>query len=148
MNLSDIGRCWSCVVDPCPTPKVKKLHPERGCPKWSDGDRANLAHVFVESLGRDLLEVKEEYDGMCIDFAGDMIDWLGYGRLVYFETPLHPNWRYHAAAEIDGIIHDLWEDEPLELTAYMKKIGATGVDYPAGHGCPKWDSGEMELPRD
>lgn len=32
----DGGRCCTCVVDPCPLPRRKKLHPEKGCSNWDN----------------------------------------------------------------------------------------------------------------
>ena len=90
----------------------------------------NLAHKFVHNIGKDIKGCRDEYDGSCIDFAGDMIDWLGQGRLAYFETPHNPRWRYHAAVEWRGFIHDLWQEEAMPLDCFMEKIGAIKVEYP------------------
>ena len=36
-DVGQIGRCHSCVREPCPTPKIKARTPERGCAQWTDG---------------------------------------------------------------------------------------------------------------
>jgi hypothetical protein len=91
----------------------------------------NLVHANFIARGMTLEQARAGYEGCCIDAAGSFIDTTGIGRLAYFETPFNLKWRYHAAVEIDGMIHDLWGDEPLPLTEYMQQIGATEVDYPA-----------------
>lgn len=45
MNTHDIGRCCSCTVDPCPLPRRKKLHPEKGCSNWDNGQPSKLEKV-------------------------------------------------------------------------------------------------------
>lgn len=99
----------------------------------------NLALQFAETIGG-VAYVKEIYDCACIDFAGDLQDYLGRGRIAYFETDLNPQWRYHAAVEVDGKIHDLWYPEVMETDEFMFVIGATEVDYP----CEK-DSDQPDL---
>lgn len=93
----------------------------------------NLAHQFAQSLGLTVEEAREAYDGTCIDFAGDFLeDHLhGNGRLAYFGELCDPRWTYHAAVEVDGVIHDLWHDSPLPLDDFMTLIGAATVEYPA-----------------
>lgn len=91
----------------------------------------NLATLYANSLGLTLTQARADYDGSCIDFAGDLIDHLQHGRLAYFDHLDHPRWRYHAAAEFDGWIHCLWQPRPLPLADYMAKLGAAQVEYPA-----------------
>src|SRR4029078_13045479 len=91
----------------------------------------NLAHLFCHYIGQDIERVRNEYEDACIFFAGDLIHSLGQGRLAWFDTHLNPTWRYHAAVEIDGVIHDLWQEEPMPLDDYLKLIGATEVEYAA-----------------
>jgi hypothetical protein len=92
----------------------------------------NLAHEFAKTQGTSIEVARVLADGSCIDFAGDLIDHLGKGRLAYFELPYHPQWKYHAAVEVDGMIHDLWRDEsePVPLPEYERFIGGT-AEYPA-----------------
>lgn len=97
----------------------------------------NVAHQFCQDMGKTIASVRKEYDGACIDFAGDLIDHLGRGRVAYFETTLNLRWRYHAAVEIDGVIHDLWGNEPMPLAVFTKHIGACEVEYPAEQENPK-----------
>ncbi len=97
-----------------------------------DYPEVNLAHAFALKGYKNLDEAREDFDGGCIDFAGDFVDSLRpKARLAYFETPLNSRWRYHAALELDGWIHDLWADRAMPLDAFMARIGATEVDYPA-----------------
>jgi hypothetical protein len=91
----------------------------------------NLAHKWVSDQGKCLPGTREEYDGACIDFAGELADTTPGARLAYFETPFNANWRYHAAMELNGIIHDLWQEEPMSLADFMEAIGANSVEYPA-----------------
>lgn len=92
----------------------------------------NQAHAWVLANGwKSVEEAQSDYECACIDFAGDFLFSIGRGRLAYFETPLNAVWRYHAAAEIDGMIHDLWHPHAIPLRRFMKIIGATEVDYPA-----------------
>jgi hypothetical protein len=93
----------------------------------------NLAHQFVISQGKCVAGTREEFDGACIDFAGEFIDSIQRGRLAYFETPDNHNWKYHAAVVIDGIVHDLWEEHPVPLDFFMPKIGASSVDYTSSY---------------
>jgi len=88
----------------------------------------NLAHSFARQGGRALAECKADYDGSCIEFAGDFQSAFG-GRLVYFETPDHQIWRYHCAVEIDGLIHDLWSGVPVPKEEFARAIGATAWEY-------------------
>lgn len=91
----------------------------------------NLAHEWATQNFLSLAQARKDYEGMCIDFAGDCQAAIG-GRIAYFETPKNPVWRYHAAIEIDGFIHDLWRDgPPIELVLFMEAIGSTQVEYPA-----------------
>lgn len=87
----------------------------------------NLAVQFAESK-HGLEGTREKYDCACIDFAGDLIDHLGRGRLIYFENPLNTQWRYHAAVEVDGIIHDLWHTELFTTNQFAFLIGAVSYD--------------------
>lgn len=73
---------------------------------------------------------REEYDGACIDFAGEVHHSVPGSRLAYFDSIFHPAWRYHAAMEFDGWIHDLWYPL-LPLDVFMEAIGADTVEYPA-----------------
>lgn len=90
----------------------------------------NLAHKFAGTVGG-IAVAREQYDGACIDFAGDLEDFLGKGRLAYFDAIFHPEWRYHCALEIDGLIHDLWQERPMPMSVFMDVIGASEVEYPA-----------------
>jgi len=87
----------------------------------------NLAHKFA-TKGGTLEQCRADYDGACIDFAGDFESAFG-GRLVYFETPNNPEWRYHCAVAMDGIIHDLWHTEPMPIDQFAQAIGATSWEY-------------------
>lgn len=93
----------------------------------------NLAHKFVHSRDQTVANARKEYDDACIDLAGDMLEGLQIpgSKLAYFETPYNGLWRYHAAVEVDGWIHDLWFDDPMPLKFYMRFIGASSVDYTA-----------------
>jgi hypothetical protein len=92
----------------------------------------NLAHDWVASIPKTLAEARADWEGQCIDFAGDLEAAVGVGRIAYFETPDNEVWKYHAALEIDGMIHDLWHDGPaLPLAEYMNTIGASTVEYPS-----------------
>ncbi len=92
----------------------------------------NLAQKWVLDSGRTLEEVRAEYDGSCIDFSGNFLDAFGRGRLAYFNDIGHPKWRYHAAAEIDGMIHDLWIDKVMTVNRFVTYALQGGwVDYPA-----------------
>lgn len=90
----------------------------------------NLAFEFARKGGRTIDQCRADYDGACIDFAGDFAEAFG-GRLAYFETPFSPEWRYHCAVEIDGAIHDLWRDSAMPIKEFAEAIGATEWDYPA-----------------
>jgi len=91
----------------------------------------NLAHQFVLKAGSTIEGARGYWDGACIDFAGELIDSIGKGRLAYFNTDLNPDWKYHAAVVVDGVVHDLWQDSPIPLPEYLPKIGAVSVEYPA-----------------
>lgn len=85
---------------------------------------------FVREKFGTIEKAQEEYSGMCIDFAGELQDSIPGSRLAYFE-PLHNSvWRYHAAVEFGGWIHDLWFPM-FPLSTFMLTIGATTVEYPA-----------------
>lgn len=90
----------------------------------------NQAFDFCASLGKTVAEARADYDGCCIDFAGDFVTARG-GRLAYFRTPLHQKWCYHASPLIDGFIHDLWTDNPMPLAEFILHIGAENVEFPA-----------------
>lgn len=91
----------------------------------------NLAHTWVIGCGKTVTEARKEYDDACIDFAGDLIEGIGRGRLAYFNDIGHPRWRYHAAAEIDGIIHDLWSEDAMTVEEFLAVMHGGWVDYPA-----------------
>lgn len=91
----------------------------------------NLARSWIVRCGKTVEQALCEYDDACIDFAGDFLGTVGRGRLAYFETPDNPKWRYHAAVEIDGMVHDLWTEEVMPLDEYMAHIGANKMDYTA-----------------
>lgn len=88
----------------------------------------NLALEFATQGGRTLEQCRKDYDESCIDFAGDFESAFG-GRLVYFETPGNDRWRYHCSVMINGLIHDLWQTEPMGLLDFMDKIGADSWEY-------------------
>lgn len=73
---------------------------------------------------------QERYGGCCIDFAGELTDATPGARLAYFDNISHPAWRYHAAMQLDGWIHDLWYPM-MPLDTFMAAIGAPTVEYPA-----------------
>ena len=90
----------------------------------------NLAHTVIAPFT--VAEARGYYDGCCIEFVGEvMMERIPGGRLAYFLTPGHATWRYHAAFELNGIIHDLWQDQPMPLEDFMRAIGADEVEYPA-----------------
>jgi hypothetical protein len=90
----------------------------------------NLAQQWVINSGKSLECTRDEYDGACIDFAGDFVDSITNGRLVYFDEITCPQWRYHAAVEIDGMIHDLWIDEVMPTQAFLERLGGGKISYP------------------
>lgn len=92
----------------------------------------NLAHQFAIKKYGSVFHAKAEYIGLCIDFVGDCISHFGKGRLAYFDDPpKRYHWKWHACYELNGWIHDLWEDRPMPLAEYMELIGAVSVEYPA-----------------
>lgn len=91
----------------------------------------NLAYQWVQSRGLTVELARAKWGGCCIDFAGDFIEAIGRGRLMYFALPNHPRWKYHAAAEIDGFIHDLWYDEPTPTNEYALYLGCDEYDCPS-----------------
>ena len=92
----------------------------------------NLAVKWAKSCGRTVQQARKEHDDGCIFVAGEVIEFAGRGRLAYFNDVGHPVWRYHAAAEIDGMIHDLWTDEVMSTEDYLARVMLGGwVDYPA-----------------
>lgn len=96
----------------------------------------NLAHEWVLAQGKDVEGCREEYDGACIDFAGDFLDSTGRGRMAYFDNIGSSRWRYHAAVEIDGFIHDLWFDLPMPTSDFLEALGGGEVDYPLENKTP------------
>jgi hypothetical protein len=91
----------------------------------------NLAQQWVLNSGKSLEGTRDEYDGSCIDFAGDFVDSITNGRLVYFDEIINcPTWRYHAAVEIDGMIHDLWIDDVMSTEAFLEMLGGGTISYP------------------
>lgn len=91
----------------------------------------NLAQQWVIDSGKTLSGAREEYEGACIDFAGDFLDAIGKGRLAYFNDVGSPLWKYHAAVEIDGLIHDLWFAAVIPTADFLELLGGGWVDYPA-----------------
>ena len=91
---------------------------------------------FVAQNFESLDKAKEEYDGACIEFAGDLTDSTPGARLAYFEGIAHPAWRYHAAMEFGGWVHDLWLPM-MPLDVFMSAIGAAKVEYPAEDMIPE-----------
>lgn len=95
----------------------------------------NLAHEYARSGGGTVDQARFENDGCCIDFAGAFCDSKKGKRLKaqmpYFDDLDNWNWKYHCAIEVNGIIHDLWMDEPMKLEHFMQRIGANSVEYPA-----------------
>lgn len=91
----------------------------------------NLAHSYVLHLGKCVPGCREEFDGCCIDFAGDLLDCIGHGRIGYVDLPWPHKWRYHAFVVVDEVVHDLWEEEAIPLADYLERIGAESVEYPA-----------------
>lgn len=76
--------------------------------------RPNLATAFLMARNESL----DDWDGLCVDLAGEV---AGYsGRIVYVEPSkgtvsnqlLLRGWKWHAAALIDGFIHDAWSSGP------------------------------------
>jgi len=91
----------------------------------------NLARRWVRWTGKTIAQAQQEYDGCCIDFAGDFIEANKQGRLAYFNDIGHPIWKYHAAVEIDGMIHDLWFEAVLPTEQFLSEVlGGGWVDYP------------------
>jgi hypothetical protein len=99
----------------------------------------NLALAYVAANGKDADEARYDYDGCCLDFADRLQHWLDEkqlpNRLLYFERnykrdgdgPLSPSsldarWRFHAAVECEGLVHDLWLDRALPLPEYLKAM--------------------------
>ncbi len=91
----------------------------------------NLAHKFIASLEITLEKGRDDYNDLCVEFASDLLDWHGSGRLAWIEPPWPHKWRHHAIAVIDGIVHDLWEDEAIPLAQYLEKMGCDIAEYPA-----------------
>jgi hypothetical protein len=91
----------------------------------------NLAHEWVKGRGLTVEQARSEWDGVCVEFAGELADAHG-GRLAYFDDPPKIwKWKYHAAAEINGMIHDLWRDGPaIPLGQYEDEMGCD-AEYPA-----------------
>jgi len=89
----------------------------------------NPVHAYCQQMGKTVEQMQAEYAGGCIEFAGELMHFAGRGRMAYFLTPRHPLWRYHAAVEIDGLIHDLWHG-CIPLEQFIPMIGADGVEYP------------------
>lgn len=87
----------------------------------------NLAHRYVLESAKCIAGTREEYDGACIDFAGECAEKYG-GKIAYFDTPLNPRWRYHAAMILNEVIHDLWEEEPIPVRPFMDGIGASSME--------------------
>lgn len=85
---------------------------------------------FVYARCASIQAVRDEYDGACIDFAGDLCEEVPGARLAYFDGLDHPAWKYHAAMVLDGWVHDLWYPM-LPLDVFMSAIGATTVEYPS-----------------
>lgn len=67
----------------------------------------NLAARYLEMTGQTV----EDYDGFCIDLAGDVVENFG-GEAIIWQDDAGP-WRYHAAAVVGGVVHDAWLREPL-----------------------------------
>lgn len=90
----------------------------------------NLAHEFAIKTHGELHGARAYWDGSCIEFAGELLEYAGRGKMAYFDDP--PNlyqWKYHAVAVIDGMVHDLWQDEEMTVDEYMEKIGAIEIEY-------------------
>lgn len=87
---------------------------------------------FVESYantkGVSVEQLRENFSGCCVDFAGELCDFVPGSRLAYFEDLKHPAWKYHAAMEFDGWIHDLWYPM-LPVDTFMVTIGASKLEY-------------------
>jgi hypothetical protein len=92
----------------------------------------NLAHVFCKVKGMTVDEARDRYEGCCIDFAGDLADWIGpEARMAYFDNLEIGKWRYHCAVQVGDEIHCLWNRDPVKLRDYLQMLGAATVEYPA-----------------
>lgn len=95
----------------------------------------NLAHEYALSIGLTVEQAQKDWDGACIEFAGDFVDSemgnLAKARMAYFDTPHNPFVKYHCTIEVGTYIHDLWMDEPVPLDEYIHLVGAETVEYPA-----------------
>lgn len=91
----------------------------------------NLAHEWALKHRGDIEGTRSEFDGACIDFAGELVDATPGARLAYFGNLDNKAWKYHAAMVLNGIVHDLWMAEPKPLDLFMRHIGAIEVEYPA-----------------
>ena len=97
----------------------------------------NLAHDYIRSLGLTLAQARKEWSGCCVDFVGDLLEWVGRGDLAYWDLPQHPIWRYHATALLDGMIHDLWLDRAISLRRAQRRFGERAEINPGqeNHAC-------------
>jgi hypothetical protein len=105
--------------------------------------KENLALAYVAAKGIDADKARYDWDGCCLDFADELQHWLDAKkkryRLLYFERanerayehfgdgPLIPSsldarWRFHAAVECEGLVHDLWIEDALPLPEYLKAM--------------------------
>lgn len=95
----------------------------------------NLAHEYALKFKASVQEAREDWSGFCIDFAGDFTGSKKgrrlKARMPYFDDLDNWNWKYHCSIEVDGMVHDLWMDEPMKLEHFMQRIGANAVEYPA-----------------
>jgi hypothetical protein len=60
----DGGRCCTCIVEPCPLPRRKKLHPEKGCSNWDNGNSSSDYLALGAATGRN----NESTDATAADF--------------------------------------------------------------------------------
>lgn len=77
----------------------------------------NLAKRYLEMTGQSL----EEFDGFCIDLAGDVVENYGGEAIAYQDDP--GPWRYHAAPIINGEVHDPHLDDPVDENEWLEIWG-------------------------
>jgi len=85
---------------------------------------------FASIKGCSIEELRDEFSGVCVEFAGELCERVPGSKLAYFDNLNHPAWKYHAAMVFDGWVHDLWYPL-LPLDVFMLSIGSTKVEYPA-----------------
>ena len=92
--------------------------------------RSPYVDELAKVTGKTIEALQEEFAGYCIEFAGQLCELVPGSRLAYFDNLRHPAWRFHAAMEYGGWVHDLWY--PLfPVNLFMLTIGADTIEYPA-----------------